>query len=225
MSNKHSNQAPSKAFKLGFINWFTLLVMSCAGVVAVYLHSKQNGPVEPEVSAPVETPKEDITEDSAAIVYASDLDSIIAQSKSMISAQNSIAIFEHGSCVLIIEPVANPIQSAKSSLQILSSPNIEFEVKPLSNNNYLIVFNKYLFCFLFAKDIAPMKQAIMSDSRLNISKDDSSYIRDLSELERRLGKLSRLFLIADAKSLTIKKIMKAAPAKIKQTKKPRVEKE
>jgi len=105
--------------------------------------------------------------------------------------------------------VSDHIESACSSLTILTSPDIDFTVKPLNNNNYLIVFNDYLFCWLFAKDIAKMKHEILNDTRLAPSRSDSEEIKKLPDLEQRLGKFARLLLLEDSKTKVVKKVIKA----------------
>ena len=208
--NNHSNQ--NQSIKKGFIKlnitvWFALLIMSVAGVVATYLYHFRN----PDETKPKETTTtSELTETpTEKIKYTPDLDEIIEQSKQMVSKENSFVIFEHGTCVRLLEPVRDHAETAKASLKILASPNLSFIVKPLNNNNYLIVFNDYLFCWLFAKDIANMKEGLLTDARLEFSQDDPTSINEMPDFEKRLGKFARLLMLKDSKSQVVKKIIKA----------------
>lgn len=140
-----------------------------------------------------------------------DFSRIIEQSKKMVSTENSFVIFEHGTCVRLLEPVKDHADAAKASLKILASPDISFIVKPLNNNNYLIVFNDYLFCWLFARDIANMKEGLLTDARLAPSIEDPSSINEIPDFEKRLGKFARLLMLQDSKTLVIKQIIQARP--------------
>ena len=129
----------------------------------------------------------------------------------MVSEQNSFVIFEQGTCVRLVEPVSNHVESASASLKILASPNVAFSVKPLNNNNYLIVFNEYLFCWLFAKDIANLKEEFLKNPSLDPHMNDSQTIKDYPDFVQRLGKFARLLMLEDAKNPEVKKIIRANP--------------
>ena len=211
MRNTHQSSQrhhQKKGFlKLDFAAWLSISVMSIAGAVAVYLYHFKNPFTEALTSS--DTTEETSTNPVINVTYSGNIDAIANQCKSMVSSESSFVIFEYGTCVRLLEPVSNHAESSISSLKILSSPNIDFAVKPLPNNNYLIVFNEYLLCWLFAKDIADMKEAILTDDRLAPSDSDSEIVSKLSDLERRIGKFARLLLQEDAKTLVIKKIIRA----------------
>lgn len=208
----NSSIPKNRSIQKGFLNlnpslWLTILIMSSAGLVATYLYHFKNSS-RTQVTAP-HTRSVDTDASIEKSSFTPDIHNISQQCSKMVSKENSFVIFEHGTCVRLLEPVTNHIQSATSSLKILSSPNISFVVKPLNNNDYLIVFNDYLFCWLFAKDIAHMKQSILSDSRLASSEKDPESIQGLTEFEQKLGKFARLLLLEDSKTVTVKKIIKA----------------
>ena len=212
MKHKNYTHQPHSV-KSGFIKlnltvWLALLVISVAGVVATYLYHFRN----PDQTKPREesthTPKDTPIDKSN---YTPDITNIIEQSKKMVSTENSFVIFEHGTCVRLLEPVKDHADAAKASLKILASPDISFIVKPLNNNNYLIVFNDYLFCWLFARDIANMKKSLLTDTRLAPSIEDPSSINEIPDFEKRLGKFARLLMLQDSKTLVIKQIIQARP--------------
>ncbi|MGJ8656804.1 MAG: hypothetical protein ACSHX6_10170 [Akkermansiaceae bacterium] len=213
------------------LTWISLFVMSVVGILAVLLHFKQNTdantkPSPTEASAihdsptPVEiaisnklsekdnTSASD-TEDLNKNSFTNNIDLIAKNCSNMVTEQNSFAVFEHGTCVLLIEPLTDHVVSARSTLKLLADTKIDFEVKPLNNNNYLIIFDKYLFCWFSADQLAKNKDAMMQDKRLARRADDSATISPLSDLELRIGKLARLCLIADSNKLNIKKIIRA----------------
>jgi len=211
MRNTHhpkTIQKHNKGFlKLNFALWLAIIIMAVAGSVAVYLYNFKNQ--SQENPAKDDSAKQENAVPIEKVTYSGNIENIANQCKRMVSKENSFVIFEHGTCVRLLEPVTDHAESATSSLKILSSPNIDFIVKPLNNNNYLIVFNDYLLCWLFAKDIANMKEGMLTDHRLAPSDLDSEYVRKLPELERRLGKFARLLLQEDTKTITIKKIIRA----------------
>lgn len=193
--------------RLNVTIWLAILVMSVAGVVATCLYHLRN----PTHSSPLEIA--DSPTDTKKTIektnYTPNILNITEQCKKMVSNENSFVIFEHGTCVRLLEPISDHSESACSSLKILSSPNLSFTIKPLNNSNYLIVFNDYLFCWLFAKDIANMKDALLTDPRLASSQDDPSSIKDIPNFEKRLGKFARILMMKDSKTLTVKKIIRA----------------
>lgn len=209
MSSIHHSRKRKKygkdIFRLGVAGWVTVLIMSTASVIAVYLNKTRGK----EVHKPLEINTPRVSKPAIISTYSGDLTRIVNKCKPMVSKESSFVVFEHGTCVRLFEPVKDPSSSAKYSLKILSSPNLSFVVKPMQNNDYLVVFNEYIFCWLFAKDVADLKQAILADSRLNPSDDDSDTIRDLPDFEQRLGKFARLLLLKDAESLVVRKILKA----------------
>ena len=177
-------------------------------MIAAYLYLKNNN----EKNDITEV-KQQLANHEESAIYSPNIERITKECKKLVSNQNSFTIFEHGTCVRLLEPINDPKESALSSLQILASPSIPFIVKPLSNNDYLIVFNEYLFCWLFAKDIAAIKQSVLTDTRLAISEDDPKTIKNLPDFERRLGKLARLLLIQDAESQKVVLVLRAKESK------------
>ena len=141
--------------------------------------------------------------------FTNNIELIAKNCARMVTHQNSYAVFEHGTCVLIIEPLDDPVVAAHSTLKLLADPNMDFEVEPLNNNNYLITFNKYLFCWFSADQLAKNKDAIMLDKRLARRVNDPARLKDLTELELRIGKLARLCLLGDSLKLNVKKIIRA----------------
>ncbi len=191
-------------FRLNIVNWITVIIMSASGAVATHLYLKSN---KSEPRAIEENQEEQVS----AVLYTADIKRITEQCTKMVSSQNSFALFEHGTCVRLLEPIVDPSESALSTLEILASPSVPFVVKPLNNNDYLVVFNEYLFCWIFAKDIADIKQALTLDKRLEPSKNDESEIQNLPDFQRRVGKLARLLLLQDANSKKIVQILRAKP--------------
>ncbi len=221
---------PATPFNVSFHPsiWFALAIMSIVGIVAVTLHFIGNQEEERintlAIKLPEERPvkkEEVLTPEQKAVkkknsVFENDIDQIAKNCARMVNGKNSFAVFEHGTCVLLIEPIEDPVLSAKSSLKILSDPKIEFEVQALDNNNYLIIFNKYLFCWMFADQLAKNKDAIMHDRRLERIQTDSPKVRSLSDMDIRVGKLARLCLLEDSRKLNIKKIIRAKAATSKK---------
>ena len=189
--------------KLDITAWIAILLMSVAGSVAAYLYHYKGGEQKASKDQSAEMTGTEIR-------YTADLEGIIAQCMTMVSVENSFVVFEQGTCVRLVEPISNPTESASASLKILASPNAAFVVKPLNNNNYLIVFNDYLFCWISAKDIADLKDEILSNPSLDFSVNDPESIKDLPEFEKKLGKFARVLMMEDAKTLTVKKIIRAA---------------
>lgn len=229
--------------------WLALFIMSLVGLIAVALHYFINRDTSAEyavaktqaqlLTSPVSntsliqlvsnekrtkalaiTPNKDTEAEKKK--FSSNIDIIAKNCARIMTKQKSFAVFEHGTCVLLIEPLDDPVVSARSTLKILSDPNIKFEVRALNNNNYLIIFDKYLFCWLFAHDLAENKEAIMRDKRLARSDADPPSLKALPEVQLRVGKLARLCLIADSQKLNIKKIIRAkqSPANQTQPEKP-----
>lgn len=199
-------------FRLSMINWITVIIMSSSGAIAAYLYLKSNNEENTKNTDQPEVTNPSATKDKPAI-YSANIKRITEECKKIVSTQNSFTVFEHGTCVRILEPIDDPKESAISSLEILGNPSMTFVVKTLNNNDYLIVFNDYLFCWLFAKDIALIKQSLLTDTRLSLSLDDPKSIRDLPDFERRLGKLARLLLLKDAESKKVVLILKSKEAK------------
>lgn len=193
--------------KLDITAWAAMLVMSLAGAIAVYLYHFKN---QEHQDVKLESGSEMVNGDSV-IHFTADIETVIGRCKSMVSNQNSFVVFEHGTCVRLIEPVENHVESANASLKILASPHIAFSVKPLNNNDYLIVFNDYLFCWLFAKDIATLKDDLISNPSLEPHSRDPQSIKNLPSFEQRLGKFARLLMLEDAKNPAVKKIIRANP--------------
>lgn len=210
--------------------WFALSLMSLVGIVAVALHFLVNNTgdsasylaspvVEQDMgemalsNAPEAVETEEAKEAKAAearnATFVNNIDQIAKNCARMVTAKNSFAVFEHGTCVLLIEPVADPVVAARSSLKILADPRAEFEVQSLDNNNYLIIFDKYLFCWMFADQLAKNKAAIIKDRRLGRSPSDTPKVRSLTDIEIRVGKLARLCLLEDSRKLNLKKIIRA----------------
>jgi len=199
--------------------------MSLVGIVAVALHfvinsqDKDSGnilavklpEIQPEVKKETLTPEQEEKKKKNS-VFENNIDQIAKNCARMVTKKNSFAVFEHGTCVLLIEPLEDPVVSARSSLKILADPKTEFEVQALDNNNYLIIFDKYLFCWMFADQLARNKDAIMKDRRLMRNESDPPKVRSLSDMEIRVGKLARLCLLEDSRKLNIKKIIRAKAA-------------
>ena len=198
--------------KIGFLKldttaWAAILVMALAGGIAAYLYHFQ----DEEQKKPRSQSSEAGGDAESVIYYTADIDEIIGRCKTMVSEQNSFVIFEQGTCVRLVEPVSNHVESASASLKILASPDVAFSVKPLNNNNYLIIFNEYLFCWLFAKDIANLKEELLKNPSLDPQMNDPQTIKDYPDLEQRLGKFARLLMLEDAKNPVVKKIIRANP--------------
>jgi len=198
--------------------WLALSAMSLVGIIAVVLHFIINKAEEPVqlLTAKIAEPKVEIPKTAEAkkkviknSVFVNNLEQIAKNCSRMVTPQQSFAVFEHGTCVLLLEPVEDHVVSARSTLKILADPKTEFEVENLDNNNYLIIFDRYLFCWMFADQLAKNKDALMQDKRLNRSPNDSPKLRTLTDIELRVGKLARLCLLEDSKKLNIKKIVKA----------------
>ena len=194
-------------FKLDITVWLAILIMSLGGGLATYLYHFKN-PSQRSLEGK-EMSSQQGSAPLAQGIYSGNIASITEQCKKMVSQENSLVIFEHGTCVRLVEPVMNHSDSATASLKILSSNTMGFVVKPLNNNDYLIVFNDYLFCWLFATEIASMKEALLIDPRLAAAKDDPLSIANLPNFEKRLGKFARLLLMEDAKTLVVKKVIRA----------------
>jgi len=200
--SKRKKSTRTGFLKLDFTAWAAILLMSLAGGVAAYLYHFKNGDPKPD-------PVAESTDASSVIYYTADIDKIIARCKTMVSEQNSFVIFEHGTCVRLVEPVSDHAKSASASLKILASPDVAFSIKPLNNNNYLVVFNDYLFCWLLAEDIAKLKEDILENVSLRENREDPKSIQELPEFEKRLGKFARLLMLEDAKNPVVKKIIRA----------------
>lgn len=201
---KRKNTKKYFLLNLDITAWLAILVMSLVGSVAAYLYHFNNGEKYNIGDQSVE-----VKDTETKIHYTADIDGIVARCKTMVSAENSFVVFEHGTCVRLVEPISDHAESAKASLKILSSPNLPFSIKPLNNNNYLIVFNDYLFCWLSAKDIAELKDVILTNPSLAVSSGDPKSIQDLPEFEKRIGKFARFLMLEDARSLEVKKIIRA----------------
>ena len=191
--------------KLDITAWAAILVMSLAGAMAAYFYHFKNGdPKSSKLESGVEVANEE-----SIIYYTADIETVIGRCKTMVSEQNSFVVFEHGTCVRLIEPVLDHVESASASLKILASPDIIFSVKPLNNNNYLIVFNDYLFCWLFAKDIVKLKKDLLKNPSLGPHANDPQSIQEFPSFEQRLGKFARLLMLEDAKNPIAQKIIRA----------------
>ncbi len=154
-------------------------------------------------------PKEETALKRESNSFTNNIELIAKNCSNLVTHRNSYAVFEHGTCVLIIEPLDDPVVASHSTLKLLADPNMDFEVETLNNNNYLITFNQYLFCWFSADQLAKNKDAIMIDKRLARRVNDPSRLKDLTELELRIGKLARLCLLADSLKLNVKKIIRA----------------
>ena len=217
--------SPPLAFSLPPLVWISLAVMSIAGSIAVGLNYKVNAPEaltkeNATKQAPTITRKSDIKQPIRTQAptpadkpkkqrFTNNINLIAKHCANMVTAQKSFAVFEHGTCVLLIEPLEDPVVSARSTLKLLADPDIEFEVKALNNNNYLVVFDKYLFCWFSAEQLAQSKEAMLNDRRLARSHNDSPLMKSLSNLELRIGKLARLCLLTDSRSQNLQKIIRA----------------
>ena len=112
---KHTHHNRSHSIRRGAIRinptvWVALLLMSVAGVVATYLYHFRNPDPSASIGAtlsdqPTDTPKEKAN-------YTPDITNIIEQCKKMASIENSFVIFEHGTCVRLLEPVADHTEAA-----------------------------------------------------------------------------------------------------------------
>lgn len=192
-------------FRLNTNNWLTVTIMALSGAVATFLYLEKNTAQQTSVTAP----DENNTKNLESAIYSSNIERTTEECKKLVSNQSSIVIFEHGTCVRVVGPIEDLGGSALSSLAILANPSISFVIKPLSNNDYLIVFDEYLFCWAFAKDIAKIKDSLLTDSRLAASENDPETVKSLPEFQRRIGKLARLLVLKDAKSQKIIRILKA----------------
>ena len=76
---------------------------------------------------------------------------------------------------------------------------------------YILIFSEYLFCWLFAKDIANLKEEFLKNPSLDPHMNDSQTIKDYPDFEQRLGKFARLLMLEDAKNPEVKKIIRANP--------------
>ncbi len=200
--------------KLSPSAWVGLLLMSIFGILAVILNFKTNKEFAiKEITPPLERSSEKLIADKNVETinknFSNNIDFIAKNCSRMVSKRNSFAVFEHGTCVLLVEPLNDPVSVAKSSLTLLYNPNIGFQVKPLSNNNYIVIFDEYLSYWFSAEVLAKNKDAMMLDPRLARNENDLKRVKDLSDLEIRIGKLARLNLEADSKELKIKKIIRA----------------
>ncbi len=195
--------------------WGLMFIMSLAGILAVYLHHKKHylDPIELSKMKSDYLKSEAESENNGEKrleqgLYSTNIENIASRCARMASAENSFAIFENGTCVLVLEPIQDPVVSAKSTLQILADPHTSFHVKAMNNNNYLVIFNKYIFVWLFAEDIAKAKIAIMDDSRLDSNRPTANAKLKMSPFEQRLGKLARLLMVKDSQDLELKELIR-----------------
>ena len=196
--------------------WITVTLLATVGLVATGMHFyKHHYKPQKEAAAAAETSPAPAAPVSLKTEwdsrYTTNTDRVSEKCMKLVSDENTYTVFSHGTCVRVVEPSKDPVKSAKSTLQIIADPSLPYTVQALDNNNYIVVFNNYVFCWLFAEDIAANKKAILADSRFSPTLMDVEEGK-MTSFEHRLGKLARILVIADSHHLKEKKLIRSSSA-------------
>ena len=130
-----------------------------------------------------------------------------------VTSDRSFVVFANGTCVIVNEPTANPIQDAIDLIKKCSGPDARFITRRIEADSYMITYREPIFHCLFADEVEQLGPVV----RL-------SYPNFLAESERRaqpagweppfdakLGLLTRTFLNADAREQQVAKVIRAMP--------------
>lgn len=128
----------------------------------------------------------------------------------LITKNKSIVVFSNGTCVMIEEPVADRLETAKNILLIAADPESKFKANSLPNNDYVITFAPGVFTWVTAKNIATHKNSLLTnwDQGLSEQEHNDLYGRKVP-LSTQIGVLARSKMLADASSPKVSKIIAA----------------
>lgn len=127
-----------------------------------------------------------------------------------VTLDRSFVVFRNGTCVLVREPVEDPLVAAREILSAVARPGAMFATAATPDGAVMVTYRERLFQHFGKEDIAVMADLLSGDSTPWMTPAERAARRDSAApaMETKLGLLGRRCLMKDAEELNPARIIR-----------------